>query len=141
MARLVYAGKIAGSFYGFNRDQLFKLSNGTYWIQAQYNYWYHYEYRPDAVLTEERGVYVLTVAKHSIPVRRVSEVIESRIVGAFEGWQGDSTYTLENRQVWQQTVYKYEYKYAYRPEAIVYSASSGYKMRVEETEADVRRVA
>jgi len=139
MIKVIYEGNIAGSFRGFAREQLFKLANGTYWIQAQYEYWYHYEYRPAVVLAEEGGKVILTVANHSIPVRRVSEVIESNIAGEFKGWDGKSTYRLANGQVWQQTTYKYEYKYAYNPEVLIYSISGSYKMRVEDTEAEVRR--
>lgn len=140
MAKIIYQGKIAGSFRGFNSDELFKLANGTYWIQAKYNYWYHYEYRPDVVITEESNQYILTVANHLIPVRRVSEVIETSIVGAFKGWSGSSTYQLANGQTWQQSTYKYEYVYAYNPEVIIYDAGYGYKMKVEGTEADVKRI-
>jgi hypothetical protein len=140
MSKIVYKGNIAGSFRGFNTEQLFKLANGTYWIQAEYKYWYHYEYGPKVVITEENDKYILTVANNSVPVRRVSDIIESRIAGNFEGWQGNSTYTLANGQVWQQTTYKYEYKYAYNPEVIIYSSLGGYKMEVEGTVAEVRRI-
>jgi hypothetical protein len=140
MSKVIYQGEIAGSFYGFNGDQLFKLSNGTYWIQTRYKYWYHYEYRPEVVISQEGNAYLLTVRDRSIPVQRVYEVVESRIAGAFEGWSGDSTYRLENGQVWQQSKYKYQYKYAYRPEVVVYSTGSGFKMRIEELEAYVRRM-
>ena len=141
MSQIIYRGRIAGSFYGFSGDQLFKLSNGSYWIQTKYKYWYHYKYRPEVVITQENGVHVLTAVGRSIPVRRVFDVIESRIAGAFTGWKGDSMYALENGQIWQQSVYKYEYKYAYRPDVIIYPTGSTYKMRVDDTEADVRRVA
>ena len=138
MSQIIYRGRIAGSFYGFSGDQLFKLSNGSYWIQTKYKYWYHYKYRPEALITRKNGVHVLTVAGRSIPVRRLFEVIESRIAGRFTGWNGNSTYALENGQIWQQSVYKYLYKYAYRPEVIIYSTGSRYKMLVKE--AEVRHV-
>jgi len=139
VAETVYEGKIGGAFYGFNGEMLFKMANGTYWIQAKYKYWYHYKYRPAAVITRESGNYVLTVEGHSIPVRRVTDVVESQIDGEFEGWQGESVYRLVNGQVWEQAAYKYEYHYAYRPEALVYPSSEGYKMVVDGTEAVVRR--
>jgi len=140
VAEVVYDGKIAGAFYGFNGDMLFKMSNGTYWIQARYKYWYHYKYRPASVITREAGKYLLTVEGNSIPVRRVTDVVESQIDGEFKGWDGKSVYRLTNGQVWGQSEYKYEYKYAYRPEVLIYSANSGYKMLVDGTEASVRKV-
>jgi hypothetical protein len=73
-------------------------------------------------------------------VTPLADVIESRIDGTFEGWQGESKYRLTNGQVWQQSPYKYQYKYAYRPEAIVYRSSGGYKMKVAGTIANVRKI-
>lgn len=139
MSRLIYEGKIDGEFEGFNNDVLFKMRNGTYWIQAQYKYWYHYAYCPDATISEENGRHILTVAGQSVQVRRVTDVVESRIDGEFKGWDGEMSYRLQNGQVWRQCTYKYEYKYAYMPEAIIYPASGGYKMQVAGTTADVRQ--
>lgn len=140
MENVICKDKIAGSFTGFNRDQLFKLANGACWIQAQFQYWHHIEDQPEVIITEENGRYILTVADHSIPVNRVSDVIESRISGEFKGWDGKSRYTLDNGQVWEQASFKHEYKYADNPEVIIYSTNGGYKMKVEGLEADVRRV-
>jgi hypothetical protein len=42
-------------------------------------------------------------------------VIESRIDGEFEGWEGDTIFKLENGQIWQQSSYAYTYHYSYRP--------------------------
>ena len=140
MSRIVYQGKIHGEFEGFDNEVVFKMMNGTYWIQGYYEYWYHYAYCPDAILQEENGHFNLTVAGRSIEVHPLTDVIESRIDGTFEGWQGDSKYRLTNGQVWEQSAYKYQYKYAYRPEAIVYRASGGHKMMVAGTIAKVRKV-
>lgn len=140
MARIIYKGKIDGEFEGFDGEKLFKMANGTYWIQGQYRYWYHYAYRPDALITEEGGRYILTVEGQSIPVTRINGVIESYIEGEFKGWDGKSTYKLVNGQMWEQVAYKYEYKYAYRPEVMIYSTGGSYIMHVQGTEAKVRRV-
>ncbi len=39
----------------------------------------------------------------------------TRLVGAFDGYDGDKIFTLANGEKWQQSRYKYKYKYAYRP--------------------------
>jgi hypothetical protein len=140
MGRVIYQGKIDTDFEGFNDNVIFKMANGTYWIQAQYNYWYHYAYRPDALITEENGRNMLTVAGNSIPVRRLDSIIESQIDGEFNGWDGSKHYKLVNGQVWQQAEYKYEYKYAYRPEVIVCDVGGTYIMSVEGTTVPVRRI-
>lgn len=140
MPTIIYQGKIDGEFEGFDDEVVFKMMNGTYWIQARYEYWYHYAYCPDTILQEENGHFNLTVAGRSIEVYPLADVIESQIDGTFEGWQGDSKYRLTNGQVWQQSAYKYQYKYAYRPVAIVYRTSGGHKMMVAGTIAGVRKV-
>jgi hypothetical protein len=42
--------------------------------------------------------------------------------------------------MWQQSSYKYEYKYAYMPNALVYEVNGGFKMSVAGTMTDVKRV-
>ncbi len=140
MYEVVYDGKIDGEFNGFNNEVLFKMKNGTYWVQAQYQYWYHYAYCPNVIINNDNGKYIIIVAGHAVPVRRVTNVIESWIDGEFKGWDGKTSCRLQNGQVWQQCTYKYEYKYAYMPKALVYNAGSGYKMQVEGTTVDVRQV-
>jgi len=140
MSRVLYEGRIDGEFEGFDDEVIFKMANGTYWIQDQYKYWYHYAYNPQATITEESGRYILSVAGNSIPVRHANNVIESRIDGEFKGWEGESVYKLVNGQEWQQSSYKYQYKYSYMPQVIVYEARSGYKMLVAGTTANVRKI-
>lgn len=140
MKKIVYQGKIDADFEGFDEDVIFKMSNGAYWVQARYKYWYHYAYRPDVIITQEGGRYIMSVAGQSIEVERLYDVIESNIDGTFEGWKGDSIYKLTNGQVWKQRTYKYEYKYAYRPEVIIAEINGTYMMQVEGTSAEVKRV-
>ena len=45
-SNIVCRAYIEGEFTGFDGDALFLLSDGTYWLQAEYKYWYHYAYRP-----------------------------------------------------------------------------------------------
>lgn len=139
MEKIIYKGKLANAFYGFNEDAIFKMSNGTYWIQKRYKYWYHYAYRPEVEILYNNGAYMLNVAGRSIEVRQVHDVVESAIDGDFNGWEGESSYKLINGQVWKQCQYKYEYHYAYRPDVLIYSANGSYVMAVEGTRAYVRR--
>lgn len=60
------------------------------------------------------------------------DVIESRIDGNFEGWEGDTIFRLTNGQIWEQVSYDYKYHYAYMPEVtIVRTKNNRYKMMVE----------
>lgn len=140
MKTVIYQGKIDADFEGFDEGTIFKMSNGTYWAQAKYKYWYHYAYRPDVIITQENGRYILSVEGHTVEVMRLYNVVESRIDGAFKGWNRDTIYQLVNGQVWKQKRYKYEYKYAYCPEAVITEINGTYVMHVEGTSAEVVRI-
>ena len=74
---LVRKTKIDGDFDRF--------VDGTYWIQAQYMYWYHYAYRPDVNLLRANGRFYLQIDGKDkvVPVRQITDVIQSRIDGEF----------------------------------------------------------
>jgi hypothetical protein len=60
-----------------------------------------------------------------------SDLIESRIDGDFEGWDGDTIFKLINGQIWQQVSYDYTYHYAFMPKVLIFKTTGGYKMKVE----------
>ena len=58
-------------------------------------------------------------------------VIESKVDGEFEGWEGETIIKLMNGQIWQQIEYYYRYHYGYMPDVLVYRSAGGWKMQVE----------
>lgn len=58
-------------------------------------------------------------------------VIESKVDGEFEGWEGETIVKLMNGQIWQQSEYHYHYHYAFMPEVLIFKSGSGYKMKVQ----------
>lgn len=140
--KTVRQSRIDGDFEGFDDEVLFKLADGTFWLQAEYKYWYHYAYSPQANILQKNGNLFIQVNDQNeiVRVRQITDVVESEIDGEFTGWDGESTYKLTNGQVWQQVTYKYEYKYAYRPEVQIYSGSGGDIMRADGITAHVRRI-
>ena len=60
-----------------------------------------------------------------------AHVIESKVEGQFEGFDGDTIIKLDNGQIWQQIDYQYAYSYKYRPEVFIWSQGGIWKMRVE----------
>lgn len=60
--------------------------------------------------------------------------MKSRVDGEWTGWDGDTIVRLENGTVWRQEQYYYQYRYAYRPIAII----DGNKMLVEGMNKAVR---
>lgn len=141
--RVVLESQIDGEFEGFDDEVLFKLTNGTYWVQDEYKYWYHYAYMPQIQLVGAHNRLYLQVVgqSESVAVRQIHGVVESRINDEFRGWDGNSKYQLTNGQVWEQARYKYEYKYAYRPEVLIFDPGGGHIMKVAGTTAQVRRVS
>lgn len=70
-------------------------------------------------------------------------VIETRIDGDFNGWEGETVYKLRNGQIWQQARYHYHYHYAYAPEVTIYPTAGGCAMRVSDDDDEaisVRRL-
>lgn len=140
--RVVKKSQIDGDFEGFDDEVLFKLTDGTYWVQDEYRYWYYYSYCPEVLILERGGRFYIQVVGQAeiVPVREASNVIESKINGEFNGWEGETKYELTNGQVWKQADSKYKYKYAYMPSAVIYETTSGMIMEVEGLRVKVERV-
>lgn len=67
-----------------------------------------------------------------------SSVIESRIDGDFEGWEGETIFKLMNGQIWQQVDYSYYYHYAFMPRVTIYKGGYGYIMKVDGVDSKIR---
>ncbi len=134
--------QIDGDFTGFDDEVLFKLMDGTYWVQDEFRYWYYYSYCPLILILQKNNRFYLQVDGQSeiVPVRQIYDVIESSIKGEFKGWDGKTTYELMNGQVWKQSEYKYEYVYAHMPEVLIYDPGGGHIMQVEGTTARVNQI-
>ncbi|MBI5686036.1 MAG: hypothetical protein HZC54_13270 [Verrucomicrobia bacterium] len=63
--------------------------------------------------------------------------VETRIVGDFEGWQGGTTWEMDNGQVWQQTSRDNHHYYAFHPKVVIYRVAGGWKMKVEGDKEEV----
>lgn len=139
---LIKTGILEGEFEGFNDDALFRMEDGTAWMQDEYRYWYYYAYCPRVSILKKGSRLFLKVNETAqvVPVRQIFGLVESQIDGDFRGWEGDTRYQLTNGQVWEQIEYKYEYKYSYMPTAYVYEGSAGAIMQVQGTHAKVRRI-
>ena len=70
-----------------------------------------------------------TVAKFA-PAGDGPDLIESRIEGEFEGWDGETIFKLANGQIWQQVSFAFTYHYAFRPKVTIIKTHGAYKMVV-----------
>ena len=73
----------------------------------------------------------ITLDKGGAQVDASNSLIESRIDGNFEGWDGDTMFKLTNGQIWQQASYDYTYHYAFMPKVLIYRTPNGYVMKVD----------
>ncbi len=139
---IVKRTQIDGDFEGYDSEVLFRLTDGTYWIQDEFKHWYHYAHCPEAKILRKGGRLYIQVDEQDeiVPVREASAVTRSKIKGEFKGWDGKSAYELLNGEVWEQASNKYKYKYAYMPNVTIYETPSGMVMDVVGTRARVRRV-
>lgn len=101
---IVSEGHIVGDFEGWDGETLFEMSDGTFWIQAEYSYIYYYAYNPKAIVFKRGPNYYLKVerVRKILKVLPVDNVIKSRIDGDFKGFEGNTIYKLTNGTVWQQ---------------------------------------
>jgi len=132
-----------------NDGEVVKLADGTLW-EVKYAYEYLYEYYPSVIICPLRGK--LIVSNKSIDVQPISTrrsaagrtepVIESAIVSKFEGLNAGNIYRLANGQIWEQIESWIWIWIWINPKVIIYPASGGYKMNVENIEhaVFVRRI-
>lgn len=135
-----------------NDGEIFKLSDGTLW-EVKYEYEYLYEYYPTVIICPSRGKLGISGKMLAVePVGSVSapsgsalgfskaDVIESRVDGEFNGWEGETIFKLRNGQVWQQVDGRYKYRYQYSPEVLLIPRGNHHEMRVEGMDEAVRVV-
>ncbi len=90
-----------------NNGEIFKLSDDSIW-EVQYEYEYLYEYYPDIIACPKKKFIIINGQKlNAIPIHgsqdsNSSKVIESKIDGESEGFEGDTIFKLTNGQIWQQ---------------------------------------
>lgn len=66
------------------------------------------------------------------------QVLETKIDGEFEGWEGETIFKMMNGSIWQQASYAYTYHYAYMPDVIIYRKGGAYYMKVEDVDDEIQ---
>lgn len=59
--QIVCKGRVRGRFAGFNKDKMFKMDSGTFWVQPRYRFWYRYCYQPEAIIADIMGKNIMYV--------------------------------------------------------------------------------
>ncbi len=120
-----------------NNEEIFKLTDGSVW-QVKHEYEYLYEYYPSITACPDRGFIIINGKKlNALKIGSGSSssndsgVIETRIDGDFEGFEGDTIFKLLNGQIWQQIDGRYKYAYKFSPRVILIVNGNIGKMSVE----------
>lgn len=127
-----------------NNGEIVKLADGSLW-EVKYAYEYLYEYNPAVIICPKSGK--LMVKSKTIDVQAISfgssaskpgqTIIESMIVSNFQGLNAGNIYRLANGQIWEQ-IEPWIWVWVWvSPSVIIYPASGGYKMKVENIEHPV----
>jgi hypothetical protein len=64
-------------------------------------------------------------------------VIESKVDGQFEGWEGNTVVRLINGELWQQTDGHISIAVKIMPDVLIYRSDGQWKMKVEGIPKDV----
>ena len=121
-----------------NDGEIFKLADGSVW-EVNYEYEYLYEYYPNITACPEKYFIILNGKKlNATPLS--GTVIESKIDGESEGFEGDTIFKLMNGQIWQQIDGKYKYKYKYMPRVTIISNGNSGKMSIEGIDKTIKVV-
>ena len=127
-----------------NTGEIVRLVDGSIW-EVKYAYANLYEYYPSVLICPRNGklfvrgraIDVLAVSSGASAGKPGQAVIESTLVGKFEGLKAGNTYTLENGQVWEQVEPWNWISAVVTPSVTIYPASGGYKMKVQNIEHSV----
>lgn len=121
-----------------NHDEIFTLYDGSIW-RVQYEYEYLYEYYPNIVICPNKNIMIINNKKLNVELlsgnfsneSSSNNLIESRVDGSFNGFEGETIIKLRNGQIWQQTEYYYRYRYSYSPNVIIYKENGRFKMKID----------
>ena len=141
-SKVRHASRIDGVFRGFCPQSLFKLQDGTFWLQTDSKTLMAHIRSPKAqVLALDDGMFLRVKGmEHMVNVEQLNDVIVSRIRGKFSGWSGSSAYTLTNGQTWQQASFKTKFAAKYMPVVLIYNSPHGPIMHVAGTSVKVRQI-
>lgn len=136
----VIESQIDGEFNGWTGETLFPLLNGQVWQQVAYAYHYHYAYSPRVLIVRSGSQHEMHVdgVDPAVTVALADVLVDSRIIGDFNGWNGDTLFELANGQIWQQVGPGIETHVAVRPRALIFRAGVGARMYVEGIDSTVQ---
>lgn len=90
--------------------------------------------QPEVIVYQEGKKYKMKIQgiEKLIAVNKIQEVIESNIAGDFKGYDGTSSFKLQNGQNWEQAeTTSNVFSNLFRPAVTIYLTAEGYRMKIE----------
>lgn len=134
---------ISGTLSGvIQMGYIFKTVSGNYYEVAEPIVEVVVEVMPEVTVLRGGSLYRLIIEGFDAPIlctrlgdtttdSMTVEVVESRVDGESEGFNGETVFKLRNGQIWLQTDGYYRYRYKYAPEVLIYRSKGGWKLRLE----------
>lgn len=135
--------QISGTISGIvQMGYVFKTISGNHYKIAEPTIEVVVEVMPSVTVLRSGNMYKLIIEGFDSPILctrlggatsnpSTATVIESRIDGESEGFDGETVFKLRNGQFWIQTDGYYRYRYKYAPEVLIYREGSQYKLKLE----------
>jgi len=129
-------GSISGSItqgYIFNIDRDFYIINERTRQRVRTR-------NPEVQIYQNGSDYKLIIEDFDEPVicKKLNNVIETKISGNFEGWNGNTIFKMMNGQIWQQSSYSYKYHYSYSPNVFIYEFKGTWTMKIEDVDETIQ---
>lgn len=139
--KMMSFNKILEKMIEVNKNKhIFKLTDGSYWMQENSILTAPYKHMIGLVLVENKGKHYLQINDDKIMVSPLYNVIESQIFGFFKGWNGTSSYRLKNGQTWKEISAVYHRQCNLSPYIFIYKYRKHNYMYVDGTVAIVELV-
>lgn len=125
---------IRGSISGtITRGYIFKTNSREYFVVNERTRQRVRTRNPEVIILKRGSDYKLIIEDFDEHVicKKLANVVETRIDGEFNGWDGETIFNMMNGQIWKQSNYAYQYHYAYMPDVLIYEFNGSWVMKVE----------
>lgn len=71
-------------------------------------------------------------------ILNAGQMIETKLVGDFDGYEHDNYYVMTNGQIWRQTDFHFDFHFAFRPDATIFRKNGAWFLHVEDMDSVVQ---
>jgi hypothetical protein len=113
---------IAGNFYGFGRDEIFRLANGSWWKQTSIESSTSTRSNPEIFIWSEGGTDYLEMPDEGrrVAAEQLNKLFETTVTNAFSGLHYGNLYRLDGAGDWMQISFENVRTNIAAPEAMLW---------------------